>query len=269
MPQDHPQRKLDAALALHWPSGLELAPESVALLAAVATHGSITAAAEAVGISYRTAWNRIEALNNRVPEPLVARVTGGRGGGGSQLTPAGERMLALFHTLEDEHRQFLDRLAARIDNAEQLLPQVGALRMETSARNQFHGQVTRIEHGAVNAEVSLDIGGGNEIVAIITEPSLQRLHLREGADAVVIIKASSVILTPDTDIVTSARNRLCGTVAHIERGAVNSDVVLDIGGGKHIGAIITNTSAERLALEEGMPLRALVKASHVILAVPA
>lgn len=259
---------LEASLQFHPASGLTLARESAALLEAVIEHGSITAAAQAVGISYRTAWNRIADLNNRAKEPLVERAAGGKDGGGSALTPSGHKMLQLFLALEDEHRRFLDRLSARVDNASQLLTQMERMTMQTSARNQFHGRVSCIEHGAVNAEVDLDIGAGNRIVAIITEQSLKRLALREGSDAVVIIKASSVIVSLGSDIATSARNQLCGSVRSLQRGAVNSDVTIDIGGDKSVSAIITNSSADHLRLQEGTPVCALVKASHVIVAVP-
>jgi hypothetical protein len=55
----------------------------VALLQKVAELGSITAAARAMGISYKGAWEAIEALNNLSERPLVERSAGGSGGGGS------------------------------------------------------------------------------------------------------------------------------------------------------------------------------------------
>lgn len=259
---------VEAPLRLSHASGLLLAGESVRLLQAIAEHGSINRAAGAVGISYRTAWERIESLNNLAETPLVVRVTGGKGGGGTRLTATGERLLALFHELELEHQEFLDRLSARVQDSGYLLPTLGRVAMQTSARNQFHGRITALDHGAVNAEVSIDIGGGNTITAIVTEASVSRLGLASGGDTVAIVKASSVILASDPDVVTSARNKLCGTVDRLERGAVNSDVVIDIGGGKTVGAIVTNVSADRLNLQEGSAVCALIKASSVILATP-
>lgn len=261
-------QRLEASLQLRYASGLMLAGEGVRLMEAIASHGSINRAAKAVGISYRTAWERVESLNNLAAAPLVARAAGGKGGGGTRLTVAGQRLLALYRELELEHQHFLDRLSARVEDPERLLPTLERIAMQTSARNQFHGHVTAIEHGAVNAEVSVDIGNGNTITAIITEASVSRLRLAQGADAVAIVKASNVILTGDEDIVTSARNRLCGTVDRLERGAVNTDVVIDIGTGKTVGAIVTNVSAERLGLQQGAPACALIKASSVILAAP-
>src|SRR5690606_25668415 len=76
-----------------------------------------------------------------------------------------------------------------------------------------------------------------------------------------------VILVPEQEAGrTSARNRLCGTVIARDDGAVNSELVLDIGGGMTIVAIITLESARALGLEVGDRACALVKASNVILA---
>src|SRR5699024_8869970 len=260
-PMSRNDGRVEAPLQLYYGSGLMLAGEGVRLMEAIDRHGSINRAAKAVGISYRTAWERVESLNNLADAPLVARATGGKGGGGTRLTAAGEQLLALFRQLEDEHRRFLEQLSARVEGAEHLLPTLGRIAMQTSARNQFHGRVTDVTHGAVNAEVTVDIGNGNTITALITEASVSNLGLAPGASAVAIIKASNVILTGDDNIVTSARNRLCGTVGRLERGAVNTDVVIDIGGGKSVGAIVTNVSADQLDLRQDVPVCALIKAS--------
>lgn len=261
-------KHLEAPLQLRYASGLMLAADGVRLLEAIADRGSISGAAKAVGISYRTAWERVESLNNLAAAPLVARATGGKGGGGTRLTAAGERMLALYRTLEQEQQRFLERLAARVDDSEQLLSTLGRIAMQTSARNQFHGRIAALQHGAVNAEVGVDIGGGNTITAIVTETSASRLGLVVGGDVVAIIKASNVILSTDINIATSARNKLCGTVTRLQRGAVNTDVVLAIGADKTVGAMVTNVSAQLLDLRPGASVCALIKASSVILATP-
>ncbi len=64
----------------------------------------------------------------------------------------------------------------------------------------------------------------------------------------------------------SARNVLAGTVKSIQRGAVNSEVVVELPGGGEIVSIITNGSVESLALAPGKPVYAVVKASNVMIA---
>ncbi len=140
--------------------------------------------------------------------------------------------------------------------------------MKSSARNQFLGKVTKLSKGAVNGEVVLDIGHGMEIVAIITNESIEDLRLKKGREAYALIKASSPILIANEEAGrSSARNRLCGTVVTCVEGAVNGEVGLELPGGKRLTAVITNESIKGLELKEGVEICALVKASSVILAV--
>ena len=66
--------------------------------------------------------------------------------------------------------------------------------MEISARNQLKGTVTEVTVGAVMAEVTLDIGNGQQIVSVITKASVERLGLKPGVEATAIIKSSEVML---------------------------------------------------------------------------
>lgn len=69
--------------------------------------------------------------------------------------------------------------------------------MPISARNQFKGKIKSVKNGAVMSEVVLDIGGGNEIVSLVSVSSVKRLKLKKGGDAVAIIKATEVIISTD------------------------------------------------------------------------
>jgi len=63
-----------------------------------------------------------------------------------------------------------------------------------SARNQLVGTVSRVTPGAVNAEVVLDLDGGESIAAVITLDSVKALGLAPGSKATALIKASNVLL---------------------------------------------------------------------------
>ena len=71
--------------------------------------------------------------------------------------------------------------------------------MALSARNQFRGKVVSIKLGGVMAEVVIDIGGGHEIVSLISVSSAKRLKLKKGRPAVAVIKATEVIISTDPD----------------------------------------------------------------------
>jgi len=140
--------------------------------------------------------------------------------------------------------------------------------MRTSARNHFTGQVSAVKTGAVNDEITLRDASGLEIVAIITHGSAAALGLAAGKPAFALVKASSVIVLVDGDgSNVSTRNRIAGTVASVEKGAVNAEVVIAAAGGAQIAAIVTNDSVDRLGLAAGKPATALFKASSVIVGV--
>jgi len=69
--------------------------------------------------------------------------------------------------------------------------------MKISARNVFKGKVIKIIRGAVNAEVTLELPGGVQVVSIITMTSVDTLGLKEGEEAYAIVKASSVMIAID------------------------------------------------------------------------
>jgi len=242
----------------------------VELLAAIGQTGSISQAAKAIGMSYKGAWDAIDAMNNLAGETLVERVTGGKGGGGTRLTARGEQLVRNFRALEQVHQQFVEQLNGQAGNLSADLTLISRLNMKTSARNQFFGTVSRVQPGAVNDEIEIDIAGGHRIVAIVTHESTASLGLAPGAQAFALVKASSIILmTAGEGARFSARNQLAGTVSRLMPGAVNTEVVLDLAGGGSIAAIITNESARALELAEGRTATAMFKASSVIVGVPA
>lgn len=140
--------------------------------------------------------------------------------------------------------------------------------MRTSARNALRGTVAAVTEGPIAAEVVLKLGDGREITAVITRRSVADLDLRPGREAVALIKSSLVLLARDEDAGrVSARNRLSGVVKEIVEGPINCELTLDLGAGMALTAILTRGSVEALALRVGERACALIKASHVILAV--
>ena len=131
--------------------------------------------------------------------------------------------------------------------------------METSARNTFWGTISSVRPGAVNDEIELTMPSGTKLVASITKASTQRLGL---------VKASMVILMNDADqYILSTRNQFCGTVKSVTPGAVNGEVVLDLGTDGEMTSIITMGSINKLGLAAGSKVTAIVTATNVIMAV--
>lgn len=245
-----------------------LGRDRIELLEKIQALGSITRAARAVGISYKTAWEIVDAMNNLADRPLVVRMTGGRGGGGTHLTPEGQKIINSYKVIQEEHRAFLENIARKIDDVEDFYKFLRRMSLKISARNIFKGTIHCVKTGAVNSEVELILPCGDPIFAVITNESVESLGLQAGMDAYAIIKAPSVILARDLHGARlSTGNILCGAVAQIVPGAVNTEISLGLAGENTISAIITNESAAYLALTEGDHACALFQASSVILGV--
>jgi len=76
---------------------IAVGPGKVDLLEAIASTGSITAAARQLGMSYRRAWLLVDTMNRCFEEPVVA---GGKRGGGTRLTATGRRAIAHYRRIE-------------------------------------------------------------------------------------------------------------------------------------------------------------------------
>jgi molybdate transport system regulatory protein len=81
------------------PSG-RIGPGKIQLLEQIAAAGSISAAARRMDMSYKRAWDLVEEMNRLFGKPLVAAQTGGRKGGGAQLTKAGLAVVGRFRAIE-------------------------------------------------------------------------------------------------------------------------------------------------------------------------
>jgi len=77
-----------------------IGPGKAELIERIGETGSISAAARAMGMSYRRAWQLVEALNRDFRQPVVTTAVGGTRGGGAQVTPFGRRVVAAFRAME-------------------------------------------------------------------------------------------------------------------------------------------------------------------------
>lgn len=263
------QANIEAALTFLVQGKSKVGADRIALLQAIGRSGSLTKAAHDLGLSYKGAWDAVKTMNNMLSTPVVITQAGGKHGGESILTEDGRRMIAAFHHLQTELVRFTNQLCqgGPLTMGEKI-PLLEGLFMRTSARNMLRGTISSITPGPVNAEISLKVSDHVEMVAIVTEPSVIGLDLHVGGNAIALIKSSFVLLALDQpELRLSARNQIKGIVSHIEDGAVNAEVAVDIGQGKTITAIVTRQSVETLDLKPGCAVVCCIKASHIILAV--
>jgi molybdate transport system regulatory protein len=264
--------QLTGKLLIDTAMGNFLGDKRIRLLEAIDKCGSISQAAKAVPLSYKAAWDAVDDMNNVAPEPLVMRSTGGKHGGGTELTAFARRLIAFYRALEKESQLALEKLTDNlqqngvcdVDDFRQVLRRMS---MKTSARNQFAGPVIAIKEGVVDTEVSVELAPTLVLTAIVTRESAETMNLRMGRDVLAFVKASSILLVVGEEGHISARNRFTGSVTRIQQGPVNAEITLSMPGGRHVlTAVITEDSVKRLGLVEGVSATAVFKASSVFLA---
>ncbi|MDD5410189.1 MAG: TOBE domain-containing protein [Methylobacter sp.] len=237
----------------------------IGLLRAIDQSGSINQAAKQIGLSYKGAWQMIERANNLAPKVLITTVTGGSKGGGTCLTAAGQSLLQLFTRLEQQHRQFLQQLNQSLADDPDVQMLLKRLVIKTSATNQLFGTIAAIQTGSVNGEVSVELKGGEQIVASLPLTELKRLELSIGGDVVLLINDPEIIVITDPgNYSLSARNCLRGTVIRVQYDGVNSEIVINLPSGDSLVATISQVSALALGLNPGISAYAVFKSNAVI-----
>lgn len=268
MNSDKNRLNLSDNLCLYRDDNKFLGADRIRLLEKIDELGSITKAAKAVGICYKTAWDTVSTINNLAEEPLVDSLTGGKGGGGTRLTTTGKEIVTQFNLIQQELRRHLDTMEEKLGNSESLHTFLRRHSMRVSARNIFYGVISSITKSSVTAEITLTLKGDMTLTSVITNGAVENLGLKSGMNAYAIVKASSVMIGAGLDEVSySARNVFSGTVVRIINGTVSCEVDLEVNKGAIISATITHESVSKLGLKKGSRACALFKASDVMLGI--
>ena len=246
-----------------------LAQKAITLMREIDSRGSISRACASVPMSYRSAWDLVDRLNNLSSSPVILTVTGGRNGGGARLSEHGRMLLETYVSLQRSYEKIRYSYEDTSEDIGTFLSFMKGICMRTSARNQLTGTIRTLKKGMVNSKIVIDIGKGLAVVSTVTNESADRLELSAGAEVTALIKASSVILFPGREPPgSSAENILTGSIGEIRTGSVNSEVIISLASGKTITAVVTVESVTAMGIVKGDPIHAAFSASQVILAQP-
>jgi molybdate transport system regulatory protein len=113
-PPSPPRPQLQLRIRVRVGDVVAIGPGKIALLEAVRAHGSISAAARTLAMSYRRAWLLLDELNRSLADAAVVTTQGGRQGGGATVTASGEALLELYRRIERESLAATRRDTARL-----------------------------------------------------------------------------------------------------------------------------------------------------------
>nr|WP_318382310.1 molybdenum-dependent transcriptional regulator [uncultured Enterobacter sp.] len=241
-------------------------PRRITLLKQIEQTGSISQGAKNAGISYKSAWDAINEMNQLSEQTLVDRATGGKGGGGAVLTRYGQRLIQLYDLLAQIQQKAFDVLSD--DDAlplNSLLAAISRFSLQTSARNQWFGTVTGRDHQQVQQHVDILLADGETRLKVaITAQSGERLGLDEGKEVLVLLKAPWIKVTQDPAIAAHADNQLTAKISHIERGETQCEVLMTLADGQTLCATLPVNDANDL--REGSNVIACFDADRLIIA---
>ncbi len=242
-------------------------PRRIALLKQIDHTGSISQGAKLAGISYKSAWDAINEMNQLTEQPIVDRATGGRGGGGAVLTAYGHRLIQLYDLLAQIQQKAFDVLQDDALPLDSLLAAISRFSLQTSARNQLFGSVLAREQSAVQQHVDVLLADGTtQLKVAITERSGERLGLEQGKEVLVLIKAPWVQVTRDAALAAHADNQLPGNIASIETAHGQSEVLLTLADGQTLCATLPADQVSEQGLEQGVAATAYFNADTAIIA---
>ncbi len=237
------------------------------LLKLIDRYGSLSKAAKDMNMSYKHAWDQIQAINNLSEDPVVITQAGGKSGGFTYLTDYGKKLLRKYEQVIYHYEKFLELL-----ENEDLLESFDLIRrldMKFSARNQLLGKVEEIITGEAVSEVVIRLKNGLALKSVITTEAVKSLGLGKDDNIIAIIKSSDVILGVGDEAKNihsfSVRNVIKGKVKYVLEDAVNSHVKVDIGDDIIISSVITTESLKELDIKEGTPVFVIVKASNIMI----
>ncbi|ADR33821.1 transcriptional regulator, ModE family [Sulfuricurvum kujiense DSM 16994] len=235
----------------------------IELLERIDKTGSINAAAKEMKMSYKAAWERINGMNALADQPLIERLTGGKGGGGTKLTPYARELIATFHRFNELHRQFIDRFSEAGDDPERLARILSRTFLTTSARNQLPATLLSIEERGLNGILTLSLAGNHTLRSVITLKSIKNMGLSVGCDLYAIIKSSDVTIVTDPAETDETLNCLQGTIVRIESQDETDEIIFQLNHSTELVALMNPKDTQKLS--EGMNAYALIAPSHIII----
>lgn len=160
------------------------------LLGHVHRLGSITAAARAAQVTYKTAWDRLRKLQARLGQPVIIAAKGGRGGGRTLLSESGHALLRYYEQVRRE-QDHATGPEVELEAVGSLPPRPLPLR-KTSARNHLQGTVASIRRTGIRDEISVRLHDTLVVSVNITHASTLALGLKPGVAVYMLIKAPAV-----------------------------------------------------------------------------
>ena len=251
----------DILLTLNINQQLFTDPKRIDLLRAIEQSGSLSQAAKQIGISYKTAWDAINEINQLAPKPFLITATGGKNGGGTKLSAYAVRFIQLYDLLTQLQYKAFNILNDDNIPLDDILKITAKLSLQTSARNQIYGNVSSIEATHIAGLVKVKLNDNQtELKAYITQQSIERLKLNIDKTVLLLIKA------PLIELNNLNENQLIVKVEEIVTDGQLSEISFSLPSGIMLYASKATNEVNQLKLIEGQLTTISIHPQHIIVA---
>jgi len=231
--------------------------KKVILLENIRDYGSITKAAKASNITYKTAWDWVEKMNNLSPTSLVEKISGGKDGGGTVITDYAKKIISIFTQLQTLNEKHLNSLQSTIAHIED------DINKKTFNFSKINAKISKISDKEEDVELLLHVEKNLEITAFSSKNFIHINSLSVGSMVSLLIESDSVSLSPISKDNISSRNRLETKVLDILIKGDTVIVSLSLGNKQTISSRITLKSLKDLKIKKDDNILAMFKAYNV------
>jgi molybdate transport system regulatory protein len=228
----------------------------IELLQNIQIYGSISKAAKQMKMSYKAAWDSVDIMNKLSNKPLVTKVTGGVGGGGTVITAYAKELIKAYGEVSLLYHNYFETLSNSFN----------ANLLDDTFEEPVFCRLTGVIHNKLNINDNYELGiktkSNQLLTAIESKKFVLEKALEVGDEINFLIETNTIVLTK-TQNTNSARNILQGTVLKITDDGINSTIKIDCGSGDMIYAKVTTSSCIKLNIEVGNTVFASFKAYSI------
>jgi len=247
-----------------------LTEHRIELLRQIGLTKNLTKSAKLAGYSYKGAWDVIDSITRETGDAVVARVTGGKGGGHTVITPFGVALIRNFDLVKQDHQRFVSRLNMLANGFDEDYAHSVDTPMRTSARNQLAGIIKAISQEKATDEILIKLPNSSELLVSVTHDSSRVLNLEIGAKVFALIKASAITITDDENKKSSdGKNKFLGTLIKINQGTERTEFTISVDEKFQLVGTASNADWFLAQAAIGKSVEVSIDATKIILAVPA
>lgn len=230
----------------------------VELLKNIQIYGSISKAAKSMKMSYKAAWDSVDIMNKLSNKPLVTKLTGGKGGGGTIITSHAKELITAYEEISKLHKSYFEILENSFNK------QIDDNSMQEPSFSRLSGTISMMKNINNNYEISIKLKNGQSLVSIENEEFVLKRDLRVDKKINFLIETDNIVLTKALET-SSARNKILGKIISISDDKINSIIGIDCQEDDIIYSKITTSSCKNLNLKKDDKVYASFKAYNIII----